>query len=55
MPCAIPWYTLIDDFDADFGVDQRHGTKCLHPGQRRDLQTPPYQWWNYHAAYDDDS
>jgi len=21
----IPWYTLIDDFDADFGVDQWHG------------------------------
>jgi predicted dithiol-disulfide oxidoreductase (DUF899 family) len=88
---AIPWYSLTDDFDADFGVDQWHGTNAFirdgdgifrtyfvqdrgdeqmgntwnylditalgrqeewedspegHP------QTPPYQWWNYHDAYD---
>lgn len=25
----IPWYTLTDDFDADFGVDQSHGTNAF--------------------------
>ena len=26
---AIPWYTLTDDFDADFGVDDWHGTNAF--------------------------
>jgi predicted dithiol-disulfide oxidoreductase (DUF899 family) len=26
----IPWYTLTDDFDADFGVDQWHGTNAFY-------------------------
>jgi predicted dithiol-disulfide oxidoreductase (DUF899 family) len=25
----IPWYTVTDDFDADFGVDQWHGTNAF--------------------------
>jgi predicted dithiol-disulfide oxidoreductase (DUF899 family) len=25
----IPWYTMTDDFDADFGVDQWHGTNTF--------------------------
>ena len=25
----IPWYTLTYDFDADFGVDQMHGTNVF--------------------------
>jgi len=25
----IPWYTMTDDFDADFGVDQWHGTNAF--------------------------
>jgi predicted dithiol-disulfide oxidoreductase (DUF899 family) len=25
----IPWYTLADDFDADFGVDEWHGTNAF--------------------------
>src|SRR6476659_11175469 len=25
----IPWYTLTDDFDADFGVDEWHGTNTF--------------------------
>jgi predicted dithiol-disulfide oxidoreductase (DUF899 family) len=88
----IPWYTLTDDFDADFGVDQWHGTNAFVRdgdaifrtylvnnrgdeamgstwsylditalGRQEDWedspegypQTPPYQWWNYHDAYDD--
>jgi predicted dithiol-disulfide oxidoreductase (DUF899 family) len=87
----IPWYTLTDDFDADFGVDQWHGTNTFirdgdrifrtyfvdarGDGQMGGLwnylditalgrqeawedspdgypQTPPYEWWNYHDAYD---
>jgi predicted dithiol-disulfide oxidoreductase (DUF899 family) len=26
---AIPWYTITDDFDADFGVDEWHGTNAF--------------------------
>jgi predicted dithiol-disulfide oxidoreductase (DUF899 family) len=26
----IPWYTLTDDFDADFGVDEWHGTNSFY-------------------------
>jgi predicted dithiol-disulfide oxidoreductase (DUF899 family) len=25
----VPWYTLTDDFDADFGVDELHGTNVF--------------------------
>jgi predicted dithiol-disulfide oxidoreductase (DUF899 family) len=25
----IPWFTMLDDFDADFGVDQWHGTNAF--------------------------
>jgi predicted dithiol-disulfide oxidoreductase (DUF899 family) len=25
----IPWFTLLDDFDADFGVDEWHGTNAF--------------------------
>ncbi len=32
---AIPWYTLTDDFDADFGVDEWHGTNAfIRDGER---------------------
>ena len=31
----VPWYTLTDDFDADFGVDEWHGTNVfLREGDR---------------------
>jgi predicted dithiol-disulfide oxidoreductase (DUF899 family) len=26
----LPWFTLLDDFDADFDVDQWHGTNAFH-------------------------
>ena len=29
MGWAMPWYTMLDDFDADFGVDQWHGTNAF--------------------------
>jgi predicted dithiol-disulfide oxidoreductase (DUF899 family) len=29
MGWTMPWYTLTDDFDADFGVDQWHGTNVF--------------------------
>jgi predicted dithiol-disulfide oxidoreductase (DUF899 family) len=87
----IPWFSLTDDFDADFGVDEWHGTNAfIRDGDqifrtyfvdargdeqmgntwsylditalgRQEAwedsppgypQTPPYQWWNYHDAYD---
>jgi predicted dithiol-disulfide oxidoreductase (DUF899 family) len=35
MGWDIPWYTLTDDFDADFGVDEWHGTNAfLREGDR---------------------
>ena len=32
---SIPWYTLTDDFDADFGVDEWHGTNDTTAGWAR--------------------
>ena len=32
MGWDIPWYTLTDDFDADFGVDEWHGTNAFYRG-----------------------
>jgi len=29
MGWAIPWYTMTDEFDADFGVDEWHGTNAF--------------------------
>jgi predicted dithiol-disulfide oxidoreductase (DUF899 family) len=35
MGWELPWYTLTDDFDADFGVDEWHGTNAfLRDGDR---------------------
>src|ERR1044071_5441298 len=31
MGWNIPWYTVTDDFDADFGVDEWHGTNAFSP------------------------
>jgi predicted dithiol-disulfide oxidoreductase (DUF899 family) len=38
MGWTMPWYTITDDFDADFGVDEWHGTNA---------------WWNWHDEYGD--
>ena len=29
MGWTMPWYTILDEFDADFGVDQGHGTNAF--------------------------
>ena len=35
MGWDLPWYTITDSFDADFGVDEWHGTNALiHDGDR---------------------
>ena len=34
MGWDIPWYTITDDFDADFGVDEWHGTNAFYPRRR---------------------
>jgi predicted dithiol-disulfide oxidoreductase (DUF899 family) len=35
MGWDVPWYTITDDFDADFGVDEWHGTNVfLREGDR---------------------
>jgi len=35
MGWQIPWYTITDGFDADFGVDDWHGTNAfIHDGDR---------------------
>jgi predicted dithiol-disulfide oxidoreductase (DUF899 family) len=49
----IPWYTITDDFDKDFGVDEWHGHNAEDSPEGYP-QTPPYQWWNYHDAYSRD-
>ena len=30
MGWEIPWYTITDDFDADFDVDEWHGTNAFY-------------------------
>jgi predicted dithiol-disulfide oxidoreductase (DUF899 family) len=35
----IPWYTLTDDFDADFGVDELHGTNAFFRDGERIFRT----------------
>jgi predicted dithiol-disulfide oxidoreductase (DUF899 family) len=35
----IPWYTLTDDFDADFGVDEWHGTNAFIRDDERVFRT----------------
>jgi predicted dithiol-disulfide oxidoreductase (DUF899 family) len=91
MGWSVPWYTLTDDFDKDFGVDEWHGTNAfLREGEdffrtyfvdsrgdeamgstwsyldisalgRQEQwedspagypQTPPYEWWRPHDAYE---
>ena len=35
MGWTFPWYTITDSFDADFGVDEWHGTNaCIRDGER---------------------
>ncbi len=35
----IPWYTLTDDFDGDFGVDEWHGTNAFIRDDNRIIRT----------------
>src|SRR6266436_1472508 len=44
----VPWYTITDDFDKDFGVDEWEDSPKGYP------QTPPYEWWNWHDEYGSD-
>ena len=37
MGWEIPWYTITDDFDADFGVDEWHGTNAFLRDDDEDL------------------
>ena len=92
MGWDMPWYTITDDFDKDFGVGEWHGTNAFIRegdevfrtyfidsrgdeamgttwaylditalGRQEEWedspagypQTAPYQWWNYHDAYED--
>jgi len=39
MGWEIPWFTLTDDFDADFGVDEWHGTNAFIRDGDRVFQT----------------
>ena len=34
MGWEMPWYTITDDFDADFGVDEWHGTNAFIRDER---------------------
>jgi predicted dithiol-disulfide oxidoreductase (DUF899 family) len=39
MGWQIPWYTILDDFDADFGVDEWHGTNAFYRDGDRIFRT----------------
>src|ERR671938_1974860 len=39
MGWQMPWYTITDDFDADFGVDEWHGTNAFLRAGERILRT----------------
>jgi predicted dithiol-disulfide oxidoreductase (DUF899 family) len=39
MGWEIPWYTLTDDFDADFGVGEWHGTNAFFRDGERTFRT----------------
>lgn len=39
MGWEMPWYTLTDDFDADFGVDEWHGTNVFFRDGERIFRT----------------
>ena len=39
MGWEIPWYTITDDFDADFGVDEWHGTNAFFREGERIFRT----------------
>jgi predicted dithiol-disulfide oxidoreductase (DUF899 family) len=39
MGWEIPWYTLTDDFDADFDVDEWHGTNAFYRDEDRIFRT----------------
>ena len=92
MGWEMPWYTITDSFDADFGVNEWHGHNAfIRDGERLfrtyfingrgdevfvntwnflDMtalgrqedwedspegypQTPPYKWWRWHDAYEE--
>ena len=35
MGWEMPWYTITDSFDKDFGVDEWHGTNVVHPRRQQ--------------------
>jgi predicted dithiol-disulfide oxidoreductase (DUF899 family) len=39
MGWEMPWYTITDDFDADFGVDEWHGTNAFIRDGRKVFRT----------------
>jgi len=39
MGWEMPWYTVMDNFDADFGVDEWHGTNVFFRGGDRVFRT----------------
>jgi predicted dithiol-disulfide oxidoreductase (DUF899 family) len=39
MGWEMPWYTITDDFDADFGVDEMHGTNAFITDGERIFRT----------------
>ena len=64
MSWTMPWYTLTDGFDADFGVDEAMGSTWSYLditalGRQEEWEdspagtarTPPYAWWNWHDEY----
>jgi predicted dithiol-disulfide oxidoreductase (DUF899 family) len=44
MGWDVPWYTLTDDFDKDFGVDEWHGTNAFFRDADRVFRTYFVNW-----------
>ena len=40
MGWEMPWYTITDSFDADFGVDEWHGHNVFYPRRRARCSAP---------------
>jgi predicted dithiol-disulfide oxidoreductase (DUF899 family) len=53
MDWKIPWCTITDSFDTDFGwASGTARTRGLSGGLPAD---PPYKWWHWHDAYGDEA
>jgi len=53
MDWHMPWVTITDDFDKDFGVDEWHGHNVFVRGDDGRIYRTYFvnKWWNWHDNY----